>query len=348
MAKVLVVKLAAIGDVVLSLAALDAIRDEDPGVDLTLLVGNVCAPVAEQHPAIRRHWVIDENIFWKKRLLSLIKLAWQVRSERFDRVYILHWSPLFNYFFQAAGIRERWGFARDGDSRALTRQVPYREGDPNAHDVAQYLHAVSDRYPVSGRPARLPRIYFTTDEERAAGARIGQATLPIAIAPGGGNNPKLFMPQKRWLTQGFTVLASRLIQQHGATLFIAGDRTERGLLEPLATRFPDRVHLMAGKLSLRETVAVIQHCKLFIGNDSGLLHVSGAVGTPSVSFFGPTSPHGKLPVWLAHEVLYTQETCSPCYKHGYAPPCPYDLQCMRRITLDDAYAAVMRVLQKAS
>lgn len=345
MPKFLVVKLAAIGDAVLSLAALDALREEHPGAQITALMGHACAPVAEHHPALDRLWRIDETIFWKKRPVALLKLAWALRKERFDRVFILHWSPLFHHYFKWIGIPDRWGFAREGKASALTRQVPYVEASPAVHDVAQYLSAVSRNYSACAIPARAPHIHLIADETAWASAARGREKLTVAIAPGGGNNPKLFMPQKRWLTQRFIELGERLIRDQQAQLFVLGDASEKALLAPLASRLPERVKVFAGQASLRQTAALIKASQLFIGNDSGLLHVSGAVGTPSLSFFGPTSPLGKLPVWLSHQVLYTQEACSPCYKHGFAPPCPYELKCMTHISTDAAYQAVLRLLE---
>jgi lipopolysaccharide heptosyltransferase II len=347
-AKSLVVKLGAIGDVVLALPALEVLREEHPQDHVTFLIGKASAPLLENHPALNRLWVIDENIFWQKRLFSLFRLARELRRERFDRVYILHWSSWFHRFFKILGVPERWGFNRDGHASALTRHVPYVEGSPNAHDVSQYVAAVSNRFSASPVPHKAPRLYFSENEKRVAKLLTGDRALPIAIAPGGGNNAKLFMPQKRWLPERYQELAERLIQEEQATLFVCGDASEAPLLKSLADRFPKNVQILAGKMSLRETAAVISQCRLFIGNDSGLFHVAGAVGTPVVGVFGPTSPHGKMPTWGPYQLLYSQEPCSPCYKHGQAPPCPYELQCMVHISTQSALEAAQSLLRVKS
>jgi ADP-heptose:LPS heptosyltransferase len=211
---------------------------------------------------------------------------------------------------------------------------------------------VSPSLAATGKVERPPVLHFSAAErtafdERSRGWRSPSEGPWIAVAPGGGNNPKLVMPQKRWPKEQMSELVARLVEREKATVFLLGDRTERALLEGLAERSPHQVVLLAGELSLRETAQLIEKCRLFIGNDSGLLHVSAAVGRPSVSFFGPTSPHGKIPEWVPHRVLYTKEICSPCYRYGSAPPCPYDLRCLRNITVDQAEAQVRELLGSA-
>ncbi len=328
----------------LSLPALELLREEHPKAHITLLVGQACAPLVQDHPALNRLWVIEERLFWQKKVVALVRLAWQLRQQRFDQVYILHWSPLFHRFFQLIGIPVRWGFARDAHAQALTRSVPYVEGGSAAHDVSQYIAAVSERHVVSGQPLRQPRIVLSDAEKEAASMRIKHAGYTLVVAPGGGNNAKLFMPQKRWPAKRFAELAERLILEERVSLCVVGDASEAALLEPLHQKYPEHVTMLAGALSLRETAAVIAVCRLFIGNDSGLFHIAGAVGTPPIVFFGPTSPHGKMPLWLAHRLLYSQEPCSPCYKHGSAPPCPYDLKCMEHISVSQALAATTDLL----
>ncbi len=278
----------------------------------------------------------------------MIELALRLRRQRFRKVYILHWSPLFHRFFQAIGIADRWGFARDRHASALTRQSSYVEAHPEAHEISQYLAAVSDRYHVSSVPSRTPRLFLSSDEKSFARNLISLHRCPIAIAPGGGHNPKLVMPQKRWLPERFVQLGEQLILNQQATLLVVGDASEAGLLKPLIEKYPSQIKNFSGQITLRETAAVIQSCRLFIGNDSGLFHIAGAAGTPSLVFFGPTSPHGKMPLWLPYRLLYSQEPCSPCYKHGYAPPCPYQLKCMDHLSVQSASEAAMDLLKATS
>ncbi len=344
--KILIVKLSAIGDVVLTLPAAQAIRRAEPGARLTWLVGRAAAPLLERQPEVDEYLITDEAIFWTKQAKPLFELFLTLRRQRFDGVYIFHWSRWFHFFFWLMGIPQRFGFARDGKSFALTRAEPYREADARRHDVDQYARIVTGASMLSSANRR-PTLRFGEEEAEALQDLWREAGLPaeglfITMAPGGGHNTKLFMPAKRWPIERFAALANFLTEKEKAILIFLGDASEASLIAPLIK--PGRIS-WAGRRSLRETALTIQKSRLFIGNDSGLLHIAGAVRTPSLSFFGPTSPHGKTAEWTAHRILYRNESCSPCYKYGEAPPCPYALKCMTGITAEEAYANVLELLK---
>lgn len=347
---VLAMKLAAIGDVAMTLPALTALKQADPGARVTLLIGQSAAPLADNNPAIDERIVVDENIFWRKKYAPLMRLFFQLKRRNFDAVYIMHWSRWFHVFFWLMGIPERIGFNREGLSFRLTRALPYMEGSADIHETQQYLRLVDERYGSTNPTANPPHLFFSATEMGNMDDLIARMGFPkdlswIAMAPGGGHNAKLFMPQKRWPAANYAELTKRLVNEEGAYVILLGDASEKDLLNSWLDQIPaDHRCNLAGELSLRQTALLIQKCRLFIGNDSGLMHLAGTVGTPSLSFFGPTSPNGKLPVWTTYKYLYTHESCSPCYKYGQAPPCPYDLKCMHHISVDQAFAATHDLL----
>jgi heptosyltransferase II len=352
--KVLIVKLSAIGDVTLSTPVAEALRRQYPGAEIHWLVGEKAAPLLQNNPHVDRLILINENIFWRKKFLALSELFFQLKFERYQKVYILHWSSWFHLFFRLMGIPERIGFARDGRSMGLTQSFPYVEASETAHDVTQYLRLASPTVSFI-----KPSLFFTEDEISTLENSVkqwmpaGVCRSPgeggwIAIAPGGGNNPKLFMPQKRWPAERFVALIRLLFKDDpGLRIFLLGDDSESDLLGSEFAK-DSRVVQLAGRLSLRQTALLLQQCRLFIGNDSGLLHLAGALDIPSISFFGPTSPAGKTPFWTKHAVLYTKEPCSPCYKYGEAPPCPYSLKCLYNISAESALEAARRLRSVSS
>jgi len=340
-ATILICKLGAIGDVVLSLPMLQALRAREPQARITFLVGRAAAPVLEKNPAIDDLWVIDENDFWKKRFYALIKIFLAIRKHSFDRVYILQWSSLFHAFFWLTGIPERIGFSRDGHAFGLTCSVPYYEAHSAHHDVDLYQSLVD----ISLESVRSPQLVLLKEEVESAearwkklGAQPGQRR--IAIAPGGGSNAKLVMPMKRWPLEHYKTLIQKLRAEQNALVILLGSEEERTLLEQ--TNVPSEINL-AGQLSLRETAALIKQAHFFVGNDSGLAHIASAVGTASVVFFGPTSPHGKKARGTPQQILYRQEVCSPCYRFGHAPACPYELKCLTQIKPEEAMNAIERL-----
>jgi|GEM_PF-456814 len=343
---ILVFKLSAIGDIILTTPILPALKEKYPGTRITFMAGREAAPLLENHPDISEIWTVDQMIFWNKKIFSLFRLLREIRRRSFDQVYILHWSPVFHFFFWLSGIPERYGFAREGKSFRLTRGVPYTEADASRHDVNQYLSVIGEEFAPAGSVTRTPRLYFN-ENERAEVCRLFES-LPsdavfIAIAPGGGNNPKLHMPQKRWPAENIAELIKLLLKDKNRFILIIGDKSERDLLDRwLAPN--EHINNLAGRFNLRQTALVIEHSHLFIGNDSGLLHMAGALGIPSLSFFGPTSPSGKIPEWTRMQTLYTGEPCSPCYRFGHAPACPYNLKCLNNISVQTAMKAVSELL----
>jgi lipopolysaccharide heptosyltransferase II len=345
--RLLIVKLGAIGDVVMALAAADAIKKEFPTCHITWLVGSRAAPLLENHPSIDNLWIIDENDFWKKRIFSLFQLGLSIRKQRFTGVYILHWSRLFHLFFWLAGIPGRYGFVREGKSFLLTRRVPYTEGKGAPLQINQYLSVVSDTYIQDNSIHLIPRLFIDAGIASAAieKARLQGANRPwIIMAPGGGNNPKAQMPERRWPVASFIQLANDLSKETSYAILILGDSSEQLLFGKTDSKSSTTILNLAGELTLMESAALIAQCVMFIGNDSGLLHIAGALGRPHLSFFGPTSPVDKVPAWTPHRVLYRSEPCSPCYKFGVAPPCPYGLKCLALISPQEALSECKNLL----
>lgn len=348
---ILIVKLSGIGDVVLSLPALHAIRQANPGAKISFLVGSAPAPLLFNHPDVDDVLSIDDTIFWRRKFLGLYELFRQLKKRQYTSVYIFQWSVWFHFFFYLMRIPQRYGFARGGRSFALTKSMPYTEAS-GIHDATQYLSVVSEDYLQQDARNIPPEIHFNRKDEEILCQSLSRTSAAryatwITVAPGGGKNAKLFMPQKRWPARNFSQLILRLLQDESTAVFLVGDESDGELMKEYGLP-SDRVISFAGQLGLRETGLLIQRSRLFAGNDSGLLHIAGAVGTPSLSFFGPTSPSGKLPVWAPHRALYTQEVCSPCYHYGAAPDCPFELKCLTNISVDSAWNAAKSLLEGQS
>ncbi|MBI3291239.1 MAG: glycosyltransferase family 9 protein [Elusimicrobia bacterium] len=345
-------KLAAIGDVVLTLPALETIRTLNPETKLYWLIGKRASPIVQNHPCVDDLIEIDETIFWQKRLWPLIRLFWRLQRYRFDQVYIFHWSRWFHMFFWLMGIPKRFGFARDGMSFRLTQSFPFHEGLRAPHALLQYCAVASRGNSQQVTEAFVPHLVFSSSESLQIERFCQERNFPadrhwVAIAPGGGHNPKQLMPQRRWPVNHYQQLVIALIRQWNALALLLGDGTERNMIPSLPPDVNLHCYDLAGELSLRAVALLIKKCRVFIGNDSSLTHIAGAVGTPALIFFGPTAPDDKAPFWIKHEVLYTREPCSPCYKYGKAPPCPYQLKCLRHITVPMALDAFQGLLQSA-
>ncbi|MCU0241980.1 MAG: glycosyltransferase family 9 protein, partial [Vicinamibacteria bacterium] len=209
---ILLIKLSAIGDLVMATPAIHALRELHPQAQIALLVGRWARPVIDGNPDLDEIIEIDESIFWKPKPFALLRLLLRLRGRHFTHGYNLHWSNLFNLFLLLLGIPERAGFSRDGRARFLTHSAPFTEGERGSHAIDHYLCLVTNE---PQRFDRQPRIYLRDTERRIGVVKLsalrGDAASPvIAIAPGGGENPKSAMPLRRWPRERFVELA-RLI-----------------------------------------------------------------------------------------------------------------------------------------
>ncbi len=255
-----------IGDAVLSTGLLSHLIERHPGVRLTIAAGPVAAPLFEAVPGVERIAVMD-------------KLPWS-----------LHWLPLY-----AAVAPRRWDMVVDLRGSALawllrtgTRRV-MAKGDAGEHRVRQ-LGRLFDLDPP---PA--PRLWTLPRHEAAAGALLGPGGPVLAIGPAAN------WRGKQWRAGRFAELARRLTAANG---LLAGARVavlaaghEREQAGPLLEAIPPHRRIdLVGRVDLLTAAAVLRRCALFIGNDTGLMHIAAAVGTPTLGLFGP-SPVGQYAPW---------------------------------------------------
>jgi ADP-heptose:LPS heptosyltransferase len=157
--------------------------------------------------------------------------------------------------------------------------------------------------------------------------------------------------ERRWLPERFAELADR-ITLHGVTkIVLLGSRNERKYVEGVAAQMTAVPIMAAGKTTLRQMIALLSRCNLFISNDSGPVHMASAQGTPTVAIFGPESPVRYGPRGEQHRAIYKGLPCSPCISFHNAkkvhcpepkPPCIY------QITVDEIWEAVKPLLPSSS
>lgn len=180
------------------------------------------------------------------------------------------------------------------------------------------LPTMLERYAALAPAAGLPPVTLrpggiTPPDTATAAARAAVVSGAIAVAPGSR------WPAKRW--DGFGALCDALADT-GHRIVLVGDEHDRAVTAPIAERLGDRAVDIAGRVPLLHTAAHIARCRLFVGNDSGLMHLAEAVGVPVVALFGPTvESFGYFPSLEASRVVQRELACRPCSRNG-ATPCP--------------------------
>jgi heptosyltransferase-2 len=154
----------------------------------------------------------------------------------------------------------------------------------------------------------------------AAGARPN--ALRIAIGAGAS-----YGSAKCWAPERFAEVANRMIEEFDAEVVLFGTAGERAVADAIAAAMRRPPIDLIGKTSMAELPGLLSECQLFVGNDSGAMHVAAAVGVPVVAIFGSTDPNGTAPVTPRCSIVQEKPYCNPCFLRR----CPTDHRCMSRI-----------------
>lgn len=332
-----------IGDAVMSLPALEAARARWPQAEIVLLARPWMAGVYRDHGVADR--VIEFERDGRHRgLAGLERLARELRAERFDAALLLQNAFQAAWLAWRARIPERIGYARDGRSWLLTRAVPVpRRGEIPALEPFYYLELVRRAGWLERLPERLEiRLRVAPESLRRAEPALAAAgssgeRLRVAMAPGAA-----FGPAKCWPAERYAELADRLVAAFAADVILFGAPAERELCERIAGAMVARPAILAGRIGVAELPAALARCRLFIGNDSGAMHVAAAVGLPVVAIFGPTNPEATRPATPRLRLVRQPVECSPCMLRH----CPIDHRCMTRIGVEAVFAAAAAFLRE--
>ena len=330
-----------VGDAVMSIPALRAIRGRWPNAEIVILARPWVADLYRGQGYADRI-LIYENQGKHKGFWGRERLARALRLEKFDV------AVLFQNAFDAAWIAwraripERIGYAWHGRSWLLTQAIaaPAKGGAP-AHEGYDYLELLRR----AGWLERLPRIdeisiaVFEEDRqkalERLLAAGLRKNSVRIAFASGAA-----YGSAKCWEPERYAALADRLIAAFDADVILLGAPQESGMAARIAGAMGHRAFNLVGATKIGELPALLSSCRLFIGNDSGAMHVAGAVGIPVIGIFGPTDPEGTRPMTPQFTLIREAVDCSPCFLRK----CPIDHRCMTRISVERVFEAARSVL----
>ncbi|MBN2346036.1 MAG: lipopolysaccharide heptosyltransferase II [Candidatus Aminicenantes bacterium] len=318
-----------IGDGIMGLPALRALRAHFPGEFLAMAAKRYLADIYLNVPEIDEIIPLPDR--WSAS--SFLSCARDLGSRRFERGVLFTNSFSSALLFRLAGIRSS-GYARDGRGWLLHDRVA--ASDDHGHHQHYYLRIV-EHLTGSRIERSFPAVLSVSDgeRERAAAWLRGQGIPPgtplLAVSP-----TAAYGSSKAWLPGRFRELIGRWLKGHpGSAVLLPGSPSEREGISAVAEGLPGRILNLAGRLSLRQAIAVLAHCRLFIGNDSGLMHIAAALDLPLVAVFGPTEPGRTAPLAARFRLLYHRADCAPC-RHR---ECPTDHRCMASVAVDEVLAA---------
>jgi lipopolysaccharide heptosyltransferase II len=335
-----------VGDAVMSIPALEAIRARWPEAETTILAGGHVAGLYRGQGFAGRLAVMDAAAL-RGRIPAVERLAAELRRERFDLGIVLPNSFASAWLVWRAGVAERVGYARAGRSWLLTRAIELpRAGELPAHESYFYLELLRRAGWLPSLPEVREICLSVTAEAReqaceklasVAGEEKRARGPRVALAPGAANSRA-----KCWPAERFAELADRLVAEFDAAVILFGTASEREVARRIRTLMRHRPIDLAGQTTIGELPALLAACDLFVGNDSGAAHVAAAVGAPVVVIFGPTDPERTRP--LGPRVVVVRETvsCSPCHLRD----CPVDHRCMHWMSVETVYRAARRWLAR--
>jgi heptosyltransferase-2 len=330
-----------LGDAVMALPALADVRRAFPASRLLIAARASVSPLYDMVPGVDGTIVTG----WRGSLRTRQELADDVdrmRAEQFTVAILFPNSFASAWALFRAGVGERWGYAADWRSRLLTKAITRPGG--SRHQGTYYQHLVSQLgMPNGPLEPRLVVPSAAVDESWALLTSRGwTGTRPLlVVAPGAA-----YGTAKRWLPSHFAALLTRAVQDgaHGVIVGTAGDAdAARMILEAMAAASRGAVSDLTGATTLQTLAAVMSLAAACVSNDSGAMHLAGAVGTPLAAIFGPTREAETAPLTRAGaraEVLVNPVWCRPCMLRE----CPIDHRCMKGLRPERVFESVRALM----
>ena len=334
-----------IGDSVMSVPALRALRELFPNDEITLHTRSWAEGIFRDADFIDRILSYDRPA---SDFAEVVGQARLLRREKFDLAVVFPNSFASALTAWLAGIPRRFGFSKEGRGLLLTDNVAIPEWKSTRHEAYYYLSLIGAVERSLLGTNLTTSFDLTTDipvsDERKAAARE-QLSLwgvdlarPIVVLGSGSTNSMA----KRWPAKSYARIAEDLQQEANANIVLLGGPDD---VEPAAqiaaSAGVDAIDLTS-KTLLGEAAAILSVSDLMISNDMGLAHLAPAVGTPTLVLFGPTDPVTTRPFSDLAEVIRVDVECSPCMLRV----CPIDHRCMERITVERVFEAAISTLNK--
>jgi heptosyltransferase II len=327
-----------IGDTVMTLPAISAIRKTFPKSEISILAKPWVAEIFNLCKDVDRV-ILFQSPGIHSGIGGKLRLAQELKTVGFDMAILLQNAIEAAIITRLAGIPIRAGYNSDGRGLLLTHSVQRTEAIRKVHQIAYYLEMVKSLGCQStGTDVHLMpgEDYDVLAEDILNAHGIGRNDFLIGMAPGAS-----YGPAKRWFPERFSSVADRLMNDYSARVIVFGSNQDKGSVDQVQQSSQHNLINIAGKTNLKEAIAIMARCSLFISNDSGLMHVAGALNIPTVALFGSTNPIATSPVGDKSVVIYKEASCSPCLRVA----CPTDFRCMDMISVDEVCEVAGRLLK---
>lgn len=354
-ARVLVVNLAHIGDLLHTMPLVRSLRRQRPEATIDLLVGPWCAELARRIPGVGSVLVYRPGLLAMQRdstprvcdIWRDIRQLASWRRRDYDVILSASNTRIPDLVLWSA-LRPRLWIGVESAARSLYTLGPAAcaRYDSRVYEAARVNALLS----LAGLEPGDPTLSFpvSPQELEFADQRLGpdstsEPARPIAVlAPGGG------WPGKCWPPDRFAAVGRWLALDKGFRVCLVGSRAERSLCEEVLRAMHAPADNLAGETTLPELAAVLTRARLFVGNDSGPLHFAVATGIPAVALFGPTRPAQWMPGRGCQVALQSDYPCEGCIPWHVRAQCLHDRECMKRISVEQVQGAIQSLLTTES
>ncbi|HSQ87049.1 MAG TPA: lipopolysaccharide heptosyltransferase I [Desulfobacterales bacterium] len=345
---ILIVKLSAIGDVIHTLPALNAVRNYYPEANITWLVEEDAAPLVIGHKALDRV-IVSKRKRWLKALksLSLLSTIKEVhgfikvlRDTRYDMILDFQALLKSGILIALARGQRKIGFGKglehmEHSYMFLNERIPAIDMEIHALTRGMVLlNAIG--IPTNEIEYKLPVSNDDCEkvDELMKRHDINGVKFLIAI------NPVAKWESKLWPKERFARLADMIIDEYDARIIFTGGYEDLHIIQDIMSAMKGRALNLSGHTTLKMLAALYKKTVLVISTDTGPMHLAVAVETPVVAIFGPTAPWRTGPYGSSHRVVRADPECSPCFKRQCET-----MDCMHQISVDQVFDAVSKIIK---
>lgn len=339
--RILLVRTDRIGDVLLSTPVIKALRDHYPHAYIAMMVAPYAKEVVEGNPWLDEVIIYDKDAKHKSWRRTL-KFSRNLAKKRFDLVIALHPTNRAHMVTFLAGIPKRLGYDRKL-AALLTDKIAHSKQLGEKHELEYNLDFL--RHLGIEAQDKRTHIPLKPESEKWAVELLEKENITakdklLGIHPGAS------CPSKIWPVERLAQVADKLAEKYGFKVIILAGPKDLAKAEVTQKQMRHPVLNLAGKTSVSQMASILKRCALFISNDSGPVHIAGAVGTPVISIFGRAqkglSPKRWGPLGKRDRVLHKPPVgCVECLAHN----CVKGFACLKAISVDDVVGAADEILK---
>ena len=316
-----------LGDAVMSVPAVRAIKRGRPDAHVTILVSEKLAPVWKLIPEVDEILIAETS-----SVLAVVRSI--RRAQSFDAAILFPNSLRSALEVWLGGVPRRVGYRGHHRSWWLNQIVRERgKPRPPEHQARKYLRIAHELGadagdPSVGAPVSSPG---PNGDTKASGG----GTIRLGLCPGAE-----YGPAKRWLPERFAEVAATVASEHPIEWRLFGTSADAEVGDAIASSLGDKCVNRIGQTTLEQLIEELRSCRLLLTNDTGTMHLAALIGIPTVSIFGSTEPRLTGPLGNNHMILRHHVECSPCFLRT----CPIDFRCMNAVTVDEVVQSVSAML----